>query len=236
MSDERSTSDEQMSEEQMSDEQMSEAPPSLYIPNLPSHEPLKIWEWPHPVLCKPSAPIERFDEALLTLTEQMWVTMYHARGVGLAAPQVGVSTRLLVMDCAFSQEAPRRFVCVNPTLHDLGELIDSSEGCLSFPGLSVEVPRHATLTLKAFDEYGAPFELALEGLEAICAQHETDHLNGESFLDRLGFMERKAALLDYTVALDQQLSELKAEPKADRELISSLEEALELARGLLMGS
>jgi peptide deformylase len=178
--------------------------------------------------------VERFDEELTRFVEQMWVTMYHAKGVGLAAPQVDQSVRVFVMDCAYNEEHPRRFVCVNPTLHNLGELMESSEGCLSFPMLQVEVPRHKSLTLRAFDEHGEPFELELEGLEAVCAQHETDHLNGESFLDRLGPVERKATLLEYATGLDELLRGLPPEVSAEER--ASLEEALRLSRELLMNS
>lgn len=198
-----------------------------------STTPLRIREWPHPVLCSPSLEVSEFDASLSAFLMQMWATMYHARGVGLAAPQVGVSRRIFVMDCAREEgEASRRVVCVNPQLSALGPVIDSTEGCLSFPGLTVTVPRYETVTLSGRDELGEPFSLPLDGLDAICAQHELDHLDGLSFLDRLGQLERQATLMEYVEGLKAQLSSLKVD-ELDPEVRASMREALELAQGLL---
>ena len=204
---------------------------SIYPPF--SSQPLRIWEWPHPVLCSPSPEVTDFDASLEAFVMQMWVTMYHAQGVGLAAPQVGVSRRLFVMDCARDEKEPsRRVVCANPTLSELGPVIDSTEGCLSFPGLTVTVPRYETVTLSGHDERGEPFSLPLDGLDAICAQHELDHLDGLSFLDRLGPLERRATLEEYVEGLKEQLSALNAS-ELDPVVRSSMQEALTLAQGLL---
>lgn len=198
-----------------------------------STQPLRIWEWPHPVLCQPSGEIKEFDSALETFVMQMWVAMHHARGVGLAAPQVGVSRRVFVMDCSRDEDGPsRRVVCVNPQLHDLGPIIDSTEGCLSFPGLSVTIPRHETVTLSGYDEHGTPFTRPLDGLDAICAQHEIDHLDGRSFLDRLGPLEQRATIEEYIALLEDHLSALKAN-ELTPEVRASMTEALKLAQGLL---
>jgi len=196
-------------------------------------QPLRIREWPHPVLCAPSTAVKDFDTALLGFVAQMWVTMHHARGVGLAAPQVGVALRVFVMDCAGPDEESRRVVCVNPRLEERGALIDSSEGCLSFPGLSITVPRHETVTLHGYDELGAPFELALEGLDAICAQHELDHLDGLSFLDRLGPLERRATLEEYLAGLEDLIAELEESQEGSPEVLASMREAARLTRELL---
>lgn len=158
---------------------------------------LKILEWPHPILRSPSKKVEVFDDALKQKINLMWHTMYEAPGIGLAAPQIADAHRIFVMDCSPREENARQFVCVNPELHNLKGEVLSTEGCLSFPGLSVEVPRAESLTLKAQDINGHWFEVKLDGLEAICAQHEFDHLQGRSFLDLLGPLEQVATLQNY---------------------------------------
>ena len=162
---------------------------------------LKILEWPHPILRTPSKKVELFDKALRQQVDLMWNTMYEAPGVGLAAPQVADPRCIFVMDCSAREEAGRQFACVNPELHSLKGEVLSTEGCLSFPGLSVEVLRAESLTLKAQDLKGKWFKVKLDGLEAICAQHEFDHLQGKSFLDLLGPLEQVATLQNYIDAL-----------------------------------
>jgi peptide deformylase len=162
---------------------------------------LTILEWPHPILRSPAQPIERFDQALADRIEQMWYTMYHAPGIGLAAPQIADPRRLFVMDCGGRVSDPRPLVCANPKIIRAEGELDSIEGCLSFPELSVIVPRAASITLRAQDEVGTWFAVELEGLEAICAQHELDHLEGHSFLDLLEPLERSATLHSYIEGL-----------------------------------
>lgn len=171
----------------------------------PSIAPLPILEWPHPSLRTPARAVTRFDDALAQRVAEMWSTMYHARGVGLAAPQIGDERQIFVMDCARSgdvDEAAHKLVCINPELTHLRGQVESSEGCLSFPGLQITVPRAAQLTLRAQDLTGAWFEVELNGLEAICAQHECDHLSGRSFLDLLDLSERYTALSRYIESLN----------------------------------
>jgi peptide deformylase len=160
-------------------------------------EVLDILEWPHPILRSPSALVTSFDEELKLHINMMLQTMYEAPGVGLAAPQIGDQRRIFVMDCGARDEQARQFVCINPELHTLRGEVESTEGCLSFPGLSVSVPRAEQLTLRAQDLEGLWFEVNLNGLEAICAQHEFDHLEGRSFLDLLGPLEKIATLQSY---------------------------------------
>ncbi len=191
---------------------------------------LKILEWPHPILRSPSQPVKVFDQDLKRQVDSMWHTMYEAPGIGLAAPQVADARRIFVMDCSLREDATRRFVCINPELHHLKGEILSPEGCLSFPGLSVEVPRAEALTLKAQNINGEWFEVELEGLEAICAQHEFDHLEGRSFLDLLGPLEQVAAMQDYIEAL-------KTMSLSDREVVLARAEQVlfELTQAALFG-
>jgi peptide deformylase len=134
------------------------------------------------------------------------------------------------MDCSPREEAPPR-VCVNPVIVARGEEVLSTEGCLSFPGLTVEVPRAATVTLRARDERGEEFEVALSGLEAICAQHELDHLDGLGFVDRLGPLERRATLLEYLRGLEALRGALEGEGAPT----GHLDEAMSLTREALSG-
>ena len=161
------------------------------------NQQLKILEWPHPILCSPAKRVKIFDDSLKQQVDQMWYTMYEAPGVGLAAPQIADARCIFVMDCSAREDTARQFVCVNPELHNLRGEVLSTEGCLSFPGLSVEVPRAKSLTLKAQDIKGKWYNVKLNGLEAICAQHEFDHLQGRSFLDLLGPLEQVATLQNY---------------------------------------
>ena len=173
-----------------------------------------ILEWPHPKLRNPASSVTTFDERLRDQVAIMWSTMYQAPGIGLAAPQIGDARCIFVMDCTPRYEAARRFVCINPELTELCGVVDSSEGCLSFPGLSVTVPRAKHLTLRAQDEHGAWFEVKLNGLEAICAQHEYDHLVGRSFLDLLSPLDQLSALHNYAEGLSELRSAESAQIRA----------------------
>ena len=137
--------------------------------------------------------------------------MYNAPGIGLAAPQLGDQRRIFVMDCSPRFDAARRFVCINPQLTELYGEVDSTEGCLSFPGLSVVVPRAQRLKLRAQDLNGTWFETELYGLEAICAQHEYDHLEGKSFLDLLPPLDQLSALHNYIEELSRAKSPSSAQ-------------------------
>ena len=190
---------------------------------------LPILEWPHPILRKLASKVVDFDERLEQDIAKMWATMYAAPGIGLAAPQVGDSRQIFVMDCGPREEKARRLVCINPKLTKQNGHVDSVEGCLSFPGLSVEVPRFESLTLIAQDIKGKKFELRLSGLEAICAQHEYDHLRGKSFLDLLGPLEKVACFQSYIEQLEKHRSPhlLETLELAQRVLTEFLHEALQ---------
>lgn len=135
-----------------------------------------------PVLRQPAAIVERFDEALAALAADMIETMYDAPGVGLAAPQIGRSIRLVVYDAGDETGA---HVLVNPELSNLGGEEVMDEGCLSVRGPYAETKRFASLHLRAQDLQGRPVEFDAEGFLARIMQHETDHLHGTLFIDRL---------------------------------------------------
>ena len=149
---------------------------------------LKILEFPDPRLTTVAKTVETFDDSLKRLADDMLETMYAAHGIGLAATQVNVHKRLLVLDISESQDQPR--VYINPEIVDrLGDQVQE-EGCLSVPGIYANVKRAENITLKAFDVNGEAFEERLEGLHAVCVQHEMDHLVGRLFVDYLSPLKR----------------------------------------------
>src|SRR4051812_20630391 len=139
---------------------------------------LKVVHYPEPVLLQIGKPVTEFDENLKKLVEDMFETMYSARGVGLAAPQVGVSNRLFVMDCSGGENAEQKIAIINPEIiHVEGEQY-GDEGCLSFPGLYQKVKRDVRAIVRAQDVNGDFFEFDGIDLEARCILHETDHCDG----------------------------------------------------------
>jgi peptide deformylase len=146
---------------------------------------------PDPMLRKASAPVERVDEDVRKLADDMLETMYKAPGVGLAAVQVGVPIRLIVLDTAKDEEPPRPLVLINPEIVTLGsELRLHEEGCLSIPDVRIDIERPASLTVRYVDRDGKPQQLAAEGLLATAIQHEIDHLNGKLIIDFLSRLKR----------------------------------------------
>ncbi len=136
-------------------------------------------------------PVEIFDEALQTLIDDMFETMYDARGVGLAAPQIAVSLRLSVVDV--SGDKTQQLVLINPELIAKEGEAEYEEGCLSVPGAYDRVLRAQKVTIRALDRFGKPFEMTAEGLLGECFQHEIDHLNGKLFVDLLSPLKRTMA-------------------------------------------
>jgi peptide deformylase len=153
---------------------------------------LDIIRLPDPILRKVSAPVERVDAELRKLAEDMLATMYAAPGVGLAAVQVGVPRRLIVLDTAKGDDdPPRPLVMVNPKIVALGsEMRQHEEGCLSIPDVRIEIERPGSVTVHFLDREGKPQELAAEGLLATAIQHEIDHLNGRLIIDFLSRLKR----------------------------------------------
>jgi peptide deformylase len=165
---------------------------------------LPIIEVPDPRLRQISAPVETFDDALQTLIDDMFETMYAAPGIGLAAIQVGVPKRLLVIDLGDDDEegrdpkAPpvrRPMVFINPEFSDPSEdLKVYSEGCLSIPDQFADVTRPAQIRARWLDREGKQHDELLDGMMATCLQHEVDHLNGVVFTDHLSRMKRDMLL------------------------------------------
>jgi len=149
---------------------------------------LNILEFPDPRLTTVASEVETFDQTLKELVNDMIETMYAASGIGLAATQVNVHKRLLVLDVSEDQEYP--CVYINPQLLEhSGEQVHE-EGCLSVPGIYASVNRAENITVRAQDMEGNLFEEQLEGLHAVCIQHEMDHLVGRLFVDYLSPLKR----------------------------------------------
>ena len=150
---------------------------------------LNILEFPDPRLRTIAKAVERVDDDLRQLIDDMFETMYDAPGIGLAATQVNVHKRLVVMDLSEDKSEPRVFI--NPEFEYLTDEVDQyQEGCLSVPGFYENVDRPQKVKINALDRDGQPFELIAEGLLAVCIQHECDHLNGKLFVDYLSTLKR----------------------------------------------
>jgi peptide deformylase len=146
---------------------------------------------PDPVLRQLSAPVERVDDELRRLADDMLETMYDAPGIGLAAIQVGVARRLLVIDLAKDDQPKAPHVFVNPSIvASSDELSVYEEGCLSIPDYYAEVERPAAVTVAYLDRDGKERTLEADGLMATCLQHEIDHLNGVLFIDHISKLKR----------------------------------------------
>lgn len=151
---------------------------------------LDILEFPDRRLRTIASPVTHFDASLQQLIDDMFETMYAAPGIGLAATQVNVHKRVVVMD--ISEENDQPLVLVNPELTILpGEMQEYSEGCLSIPGFYETIRRPANIAVRACDRDGNPLELQPEGLLAVCIQHEVDHLDGKLFVDYLSNLKRQ---------------------------------------------
>jgi len=160
--------------------------------------PLALVEYPHPALSRPAKPVLRLDEPLVEAVERMFEIMYEAGGIGLAANQVALPYRLFVVNCAGHPDEGEEFVFVNPVLSRPRGTAVHEEGCLSLPGLRMDVRRPATIVVDAWSLAGEPIHLDLEGLLARVVQHEFDHLEGRLFTDRLP----EAAALEAKRSLD----------------------------------
>lgn len=148
---------------------------------------------PDPRLKKVCDPVADLSDDLRSLADDMLETMYDAPGIGLAAPQVGVLSRLIVLDCVKEEgEAPRPLVMFNPEVVAASDETNSyEEGCLSIPDQYAEVTRPAEVTVKWIDRDGTERQEDFDGLWATCVQHEIDHLNGKLFIDYLSAMKRQ---------------------------------------------
>jgi peptide deformylase len=152
---------------------------------------LEIVHYPEPVLLTPADPVTNFDDELKQLVNDMFETMREFRGVGLAAPQVGVSKRLFVMDCSGGQDPAQRVALINPDVISVeGEQL-GEEGCLSFPGIYFNVKRELRAIVRAHNVDGELFEVDGKELTARCLLHETDHCDGIVFIDKMTILKRQ---------------------------------------------
>jgi peptide deformylase len=152
---------------------------------------LEIVNYPNAVLEAPGEPVTDFDEHLRRLVADMFETMYAARGVGLAAPQVGVSQRIFVMDCSGGEDPAQRVALVNPEVLTVEGDQTGDEGCLSFPGVYFPVKRSLRAVVRAQDVAGETFELDGMNLTARCVLHETDHCDGIVFINHTTALKRE---------------------------------------------
>ncbi len=147
---------------------------------------------PDPKLKKRCLPVRQVTTEIRTITSRLLETMYDSRGIGLAAPQVGILKRIFVMDCADKDKNALVHICINPEITWVSDEKNTyEEGCLSIPDVYSEIERPSKIKLRYLNEAGETVESYFEGLEAICAQHELDHLNGILFIDYLGPIKRQ---------------------------------------------
>ena len=150
---------------------------------------LTILHFPDERLRTVARPVERVDEALRALIDDMFETMYDAPGIGLAATQVNVHQRLIVIDV--SEEKNEPLVLINPEILEKSGEEEMDEGCLSVPGIYETVRRADRIKVRALDRHGESFELETDGILAVCIQHEIDHLDGKLFVDYLSSLKRQ---------------------------------------------
>jgi peptide deformylase len=152
-----------------------------------------IRTWPDEVLRRSADRVERFDEELRRLVDDMLETMYAAPGIGLAAPQVGVSRRVIVIDLSSRSDPAQVLALANPEIVEAAEEIECDEGCLSLPEFNAKVRRARRVTVRGQDLEGRPVEIRGEDLLARALQHEIDHTEGRLLLDRVGPLHREIA-------------------------------------------
>ena len=155
---------------------------------------LKIVKFPEPVLSQPGEPVTEFNDELRRLVADMFDTTYASQGIGLAAPQVGVSRRVTVVDVSMGKDPDDRLVLINPEIISSEGKLYAEEGCLSFPDIREKVVRAAKVRIRAQDEHGKWFEMDGEDLLARAFQHEIDHLDGVLFLFRMSALKRSLSL------------------------------------------
>jgi len=154
---------------------------------------LKIHTYPDTILNTVCEPVAEVTEEIQTLSYEMAETMYEEHGIGIAAPQVGRNLRIFVVDVNWPRTGERNpMVFINPSVESLGEATARTrEGCLSLPGVHEYITRHETVRVSALGVDGLPFTIEVQGLAAVCVQHENDHLDGVTMLDRIGSTARR---------------------------------------------
>lgn len=155
-----------------------------------------VLTWPDRRLLQSAEPVEAVDAPIKALVCDMFETMYAENGVGLAATQLGIPLQVVVLDCGTEAE-PRPLALINARVVERDGEVVWSEGCLSLPGITADVQRAESVVVEALDAEGREIRVEASGLTAVCIQHELDHLDGRLYVDRLGKLERRAALADY---------------------------------------
>jgi peptide deformylase len=150
---------------------------------------LEILHYPDERLRTRAEAVDRVDDQLRALVDDMFETMYQAPGIGLAATQVNVHKRILIIDISKNRDQPMVFI--NPEIVDKQGVEETDEGCLSVPGIYERVQRAERIRVRALDAQGKSFELEADGLLAVCIQHEMDHLDGKLFVDYLSQLKRQ---------------------------------------------
>jgi peptide deformylase len=164
---------------------------------------MTVLKYPDERLRKVAQPIDKVDDNIRSVIDDMFETMYEEQGVGLAATQVDVHKRLFVADCSEDQNEP--LVFINPEITEAEGHFKNDEGCLSFPGVYAKVERAEKITVTALDKNGERFSRSAEGLLAICIQHEIDHLEGKLFVDYLSPLKRER--IRKKLEIEQRLAE-----------------------------
>ncbi len=164
----------------------------------------EIKTYPSEVLRDKALPVENFNGELNTLVDEMIETMYAASGIGLAAPQVDESRRIIVIDTSWREDGHPLIVLINPEIVEGQGLIDSEEGCLSVPKHLATVTRTENILVKGFDRNLKPVEMECSGILARVVQHEIDHLNGILFFDHLGLIKREFFKKRYLRSIEQR--------------------------------
>jgi peptide deformylase len=201
---------------------------------------LEILTYPNPLLREVSVPVTKFDAKLKKLVDDMMETMYDAKGIGLAAPQVGELIQLLVIDTRPREEEERRYayddltdlekqlpqplVLINPVIVKGHGSTTFDEGCLSVPSFFETVKRFEKVDMKAFDVNGKEFTFTVDGLLAICIQHEMDHLSGTLFIDHISFMKAnkiKNQIKKSGYPTPEELEDAKKKKRAEKQKLES---------------
>ncbi len=159
---------------------------------------MEIVTYPNEILTTPAKPVAEVDSTVARLMEAMTETMYASQGVGLAAPQVGVGRRVLTMDIGDGESGGHGLIhLANPVIQEGHGEILWEEGCLSFPGLTVQVKRHERVVVVGLDKENKECSIEATGLASVCLQHEIDHLDGIVFVNRLRGLKKRFALREY---------------------------------------
>lgn len=166
--------------------------------------------YPHPALTTPAEPVTVFDEQFHALIEDMAETMYHSRGVGLAANQIAVLKRIALVDVAEDGEPAQRIELINPKVVAASGKGRREEGCLSFPNLYDNIDRATEVTVQFVNRFNEPQEVTATGLLAVALQHEIDHLDGKVFLDRMGPLQRAMAMKRYRKMMERRANSAAA--------------------------